>query len=278
MPSDKYKSIKRNIVIRKLPESANERLDDKVNELLKDGCKLLNVKIDKVERKKSRDDRFPGVIIATAATDDDKKQIMESKSRLKDSRRYSDVIIHNDQTKEERIMSANFRSMIRAYKNGNNNVSVKGLRVVNNDCVDSKISPSYSDKVKNYNDNRGDRQNFNRNSSNTGDYSLDSRNYRSRVPYRQEPDLGKQHSGGRSAGRYNNFKSRDTHQHRDRSENFKSRDTRQHRDSYDNFASRDTRQHRDNYDNMRSCDNHQYQHREATVEYSGSSTRDRRRH
>ena len=64
---------------------------------------------------------------------DDKKKILASKSSLKHSRVYKDVYMHSDQTKEERMMSSNLRSLVSAYKAGDSNIRVMGSRIVRND-------------------------------------------------------------------------------------------------------------------------------------------------
>lgn len=55
---------------------------------------------------------------------EDKKTVMLRKASLRDSRRYSSVHINKDQTREERLMSANFRSVIHAYRQGDSNIRV----------------------------------------------------------------------------------------------------------------------------------------------------------
>ena len=60
------------------------------------------------------------------------KQDGES-ATLRHSRVYKDIYVHTDQTKEERVMSANLRSLVSAYKAWDNNIRVKGSRIVKDD-------------------------------------------------------------------------------------------------------------------------------------------------
>ena len=58
---------------------------------------------------------------------------MSAKASLRHSRRYRDVYIHGDQSRKERLYSANLRSLVNAYKSGVNNIRVMGSRIVSGD-------------------------------------------------------------------------------------------------------------------------------------------------
>ena len=112
------KDTSRNVVIRGLPEHQNENLKDKVNTLISSGLKVNDVKVKEVERKATENSTRPGVVIANFKTVDDKKKIMASKSSLKNSRQYSNVFVENDQSREERLMARNFRTLVAAVTGG----------------------------------------------------------------------------------------------------------------------------------------------------------------
>ncbi len=76
------------LVIKNLPEWEGEDALGLVNSVIKDGIKLPDVSVTEVERKKSYREGYPGVVIATCASRDDKRQIMSNKSSLKDSTHY----------------------------------------------------------------------------------------------------------------------------------------------------------------------------------------------
>ncbi|VDH92414.1 Hypothetical predicted protein [Mytilus galloprovincialis] len=69
-----------NAIIRNLPETRGENIISKVNGLIKDGLILKDVKIKSAERKISRRDNVPGIVlIAFHSSDDDKRKAMEEK-------------------------------------------------------------------------------------------------------------------------------------------------------------------------------------------------------
>ncbi len=76
------------LVIKNLPEREGEDALGLVNSVIKDDIKLPDVSVTEVERKKSYREGYPGVVIATCASRDDKRQIMSNKSSLKDSTHY----------------------------------------------------------------------------------------------------------------------------------------------------------------------------------------------
>lgn len=113
--------------MRNLPHSTGENIVSKVNGVLRDGLRLRDVSIKSAERKQSRKENDPGVVIVKCNNIDDKKTILSSKRKLKDSRNFRDVFIHNDYSQQERIQTANLRTLIKAV--GNDNLIIKGNRV-----------------------------------------------------------------------------------------------------------------------------------------------------
>ena len=70
----------RNIVIRNLPHTLNEDLRGKVTGLLRICLKLAEVVVDNVERKESRVESVPGVVVVTLASKEDKLNILRMKA------------------------------------------------------------------------------------------------------------------------------------------------------------------------------------------------------
>jgi hypothetical protein len=113
-----------NLVIRNLPQREGENVLSKVNGLLKDGLKIRDVHFKSAERKVSRNQLKPGVIIAECESADDKRRILESKRILKDSRNFKDVFIEHDIPASQRILNANLRTIINTL--GNNQLELRG--------------------------------------------------------------------------------------------------------------------------------------------------------
>ncbi|CAC5399217.1 unnamed protein product [Mytilus coruscus] len=97
--------------------------------LLCDGLKLRNVFIESVSRKKSHNSK-PGVIIAAVSNGDQKRELMKAKRNLKDIHTFKDVFIENDLSYSERRNDANFRTLIRAFKQENQAFTMSGGRIV----------------------------------------------------------------------------------------------------------------------------------------------------
>ena len=63
-PGNPQSDLALNVVIRNLPEKDNETTPFVVNALVKDGLKLKDIVCVSAERKRSFNDRYPGVVIA----------------------------------------------------------------------------------------------------------------------------------------------------------------------------------------------------------------------
>ena len=83
-----------------------------MNSLIKDGLKLRGIEVKSAERKKSYHEGKPDVVVAEMHSLDNKKKILASKAIPKHPRSYKEVYIHCDQSKEERMMSTNLRSLV----------------------------------------------------------------------------------------------------------------------------------------------------------------------
>ena len=115
-----------NVVIRGLPETDNENLNNKVNAVLRDGLQIRNVQIKSVERKTSNSSSKPGVVITSFKNKEDKRKVMTAKSNLKDSRQHRD----HDHSREQRLMTSNFKAVLDALNRNDKDLLLHGTRVV----------------------------------------------------------------------------------------------------------------------------------------------------
>ena len=106
---------KKRFVIKHLSEDTNESNQitmDKVNALIKDGCKLSDVNVTSVERKYIKGKK-PGIAVATCASFEQKQKLMKAKSLLKNIQKYKTVYIENDYSQEIRTCDSNFRTILK---------------------------------------------------------------------------------------------------------------------------------------------------------------------
>ena len=108
-----------NIVIRNLKEHSDEANENGsthtlhlVNALMRDGLKLKNIKLVKVERKFSRGNSAC-IVIATLESLEDKQSIMKNKNKLQSHRAFEEVYIDNDLTRSELETQNSLNSLIR---------------------------------------------------------------------------------------------------------------------------------------------------------------------
>ncbi len=123
-------SVERNIVLRGVSESPNENVKDKVHSIITDGCKLNNIVIEKAERKTTKSNNKPGVIVATLENIEQKNRILEHKKRLHaQDNAHRHVFIHEDIDYQQRVNGYNMRTFIKAM-NLENDLTVVGNKVV----------------------------------------------------------------------------------------------------------------------------------------------------
>ena len=122
------KDISLNIAIKNLPVTTNEQLQEKVNDMIKTGMKLGDVKVTDVKRKKAYSDKVPGIVIATCKSDEDKNKIMKNKAKLKENAQFEKVFLDHDKDRSTRIQEANWRSVIKTV--GSDSLFMKGDRVL----------------------------------------------------------------------------------------------------------------------------------------------------
>ena len=123
--------ISLNVVIRNLPESLNENLDEKINVLIKDSLSVKNISVACSDRKTSKRPTVPGVVIAKFKSTEDKSKIMAAKPQLKNSRQHSNVYINHDQSLQERKSASNLKAIVDAVNRGDK-LSLRGSRVFSN--------------------------------------------------------------------------------------------------------------------------------------------------
>ena len=165
-------------------------------------------------------------------TMDDKKRVLTKKTSLKDSRRYQNVYIYSDQTREERLLSANFRSLVSAYKSGDNNIRVRGTRIISekarsgDDNIEEGPSRSYRHPRRQERDDTSSRQ-----SSRSG---LESNRGHNRGGNRDRTESGRHERSNRShdyEGRRYGSGERDNHLRQNRNgERHYAGDRRSYRD------------------------------------------------
>jgi len=71
-------------VFRKLPESVNEKLDEKVNMIIKDHMKVDQVQVTSTQRipNQNNGSLIPGVVIATFRNEEDRNKVLKAKAGL----------------------------------------------------------------------------------------------------------------------------------------------------------------------------------------------------
>jgi len=84
-----------------------------VHNILSDGLYLHGIVCDSAERNESRNSR-PGVVVVRFKNVDDNRKVMSKKRDLKNSRQYTSVFIEHDLSYADRIMSNNFRTLLRS--------------------------------------------------------------------------------------------------------------------------------------------------------------------
>ena len=110
-----FEERKKRIVVRGIPCDRNETAQvskDKVSALIRDGCKLSNVKVTQAERKFSKGKK-PGPIIATIETFEQKQSLMKNKNSLKNVNKYKKVYIENDYSPKTRNTDSNLRTILK---------------------------------------------------------------------------------------------------------------------------------------------------------------------
>ena len=135
-----------NIAIRNLADSDSENTLNKVNALIKDCLRLRNSSCHKAVRKPARGDNQNGVVIATCGCPDDKREIMQNKSKPKDKRQYERVYIEHDRSPAERKQISNLRKLVNVA--GRDPLRVQGSRVVFAQQDEDRNNNEYNSRVR----------------------------------------------------------------------------------------------------------------------------------
>ena len=122
-----------NIVITYLKEDSKEKdqptiTRNKVVSLLRDGLKLKDVYVTSATRKVSRG-KYPGVVVATLQSAEQKSSVMKAKSKLKDCNIFRNIYIENDIPLDVRKSDSNMRILLRELGK-DKYLTLKGGRIV----------------------------------------------------------------------------------------------------------------------------------------------------
>jgi hypothetical protein len=120
--------ISNNIILRKLPETNNEHVVNKVQTLIHDILKLSNIEVVTARRVKNDSSKYPGVVVATLQNSEARDQVLKAKSALRNTP-FKDIYIDVDRTREERLATQNLRTVVDAMNKGAQ-MSIRGNRVV----------------------------------------------------------------------------------------------------------------------------------------------------
>lgn len=101
-----------NIVIMGLIQGQNENVKNKVNAVLKEGLKLKDITVESAERKKSKNEGKPGIVIAKCKSKSDHDTVMKNKSKLNESRQYKSVRIERFKSIEQLRHEADLRLIL----------------------------------------------------------------------------------------------------------------------------------------------------------------------
>ncbi|CAH1802828.1 unnamed protein product, partial [Owenia fusiformis] len=114
------------IVIKNISESDNENCVAKVNELVKAGLKLDDIKTVTAKRiPKRQGSKYPGIIVAEVS-EADRLEIFKRKSSLKQSPTYSNIYINDFISNESQKMNTNLQTVLRAVGKQNDFNLVNG--------------------------------------------------------------------------------------------------------------------------------------------------------
>ena len=114
-------------MVRQLPEGKSENVMNKVNALLKDGLKM-KITVKSAERKQSKKDNTPGIVVAKCASVQDRAAIMGKKKSLKDTRQYKDVMIEYYKSQEQLSQEASLRTLVKTV--AKDTLTVRNGRIV----------------------------------------------------------------------------------------------------------------------------------------------------
>ncbi len=100
---------------------------NEVNRLIKDGLQIKDVTVSSADRKASDTRSRPGVVVAVFRSVEAKQTCMDKKAKLRDNNRYRNVYLHHHQSREERLMASNFRTVLDAIQNNRSDITLRGV-------------------------------------------------------------------------------------------------------------------------------------------------------
>lgn len=117
-----------NVAIRGLPESDKGNLNSKVNLVMKDGPDQKRVS----EINCAKNIGIPINLVSKLLPSETghKHKVMKEKSNLKNNRQYRDDYINQDQSREQRLMTCNFKAVLAALNRNEKDLSLCGARIV----------------------------------------------------------------------------------------------------------------------------------------------------
>ena len=121
-------------MIRNLTESERERTDsratlNKVVSLFRDRLNLMNVRVLDVERKEARGKQKHGLVIVQLENQEQKREVMRAKGKLKGMTQFKDIYIDDDLSPEQRVSQQNMNMLVREFGREKNLKVVKGKLV-----------------------------------------------------------------------------------------------------------------------------------------------------
>ena len=116
-----------NFVIYDMAESDDENVVEKVNNLVASQLSLPNVTISEAERKTKPEGKDAGVIVVKCSDVNDRKKIMEAKSKLNASEHFRHIRIYPDKPRWQRQHEANVRLLVKSL--GTHKLFIRGNRV-----------------------------------------------------------------------------------------------------------------------------------------------------
>ena len=115
------------LTVRKLPESTNKNVENKVNTMIQKGMKIQGVTVASAERKRAFRNGQSGVVIFQCRSHADRDTILANKARLIDCDIYKEVIVHTHKSKQQRQYEANMRTIVNTV--AKNKLVIRGGRV-----------------------------------------------------------------------------------------------------------------------------------------------------
>mgnify|MGYP001552841162 FL=1 len=96
-----------------VPTSDHENVNNKVLSVIKDGCRVKDIKVTDCHRKKGYNGK-PGVIMAKLENKAHVDKVMDGVKNLKQSKNHKRIFLNRHQSLEVRAMKANAQALLKA--------------------------------------------------------------------------------------------------------------------------------------------------------------------